>query len=96
MDKTNKMTCASSEDSDQPETPSEDSDQPGHMPSLISICCLHEETIERKLPTDTKCTPKTDQAMRMHGLILVLAGCICHFAGFGVLWLKNSSLETDI
>ena len=28
-DKTNKMICA----------PSEDSDQPGHLPSLISLCC---------------------------------------------------------
>ena len=34
-DKTNKLTCA----------PSEDSDQPGHPPSLISLCCLHEETL---------------------------------------------------
>ena len=28
-DKTNKMTCV----------PSEDSDQPGNLPSLISLCC---------------------------------------------------------
>ena len=34
-DKTNKMACA----------PSEDSDQPGHPPSLISLYCLHEETL---------------------------------------------------
>ena len=34
-DKTNKMTCA----------PSEDSDQPGYPPSLISLCCPHEETL---------------------------------------------------
>ena len=32
-DKTNKMTCA----------PSEDSDQPGHLPSLISLHCPYEE-----------------------------------------------------
>ena len=96
MDTTNKMTCAPSEDSDQPETPSEDSDQPGHVPSLISIRCLHEESMDPKLPTDTECTPKTDQAVRMRRLILVLAGRICHFAGFVVLWLKISSLETDI
>ena len=25
--------------------PSEDSDQPGHSPSLISLCCPHEETL---------------------------------------------------
>ena len=34
-DKTNKMACA----------PSEDSDQPGHLPSLISLCCPHEEIL---------------------------------------------------
>ena len=33
-DKTNKMTCA----------PSEDSDQPAYPPSLISLRCPHEET----------------------------------------------------
>ena len=33
-DKTNKMACA----------PSEDSDQPGHPPSLISLRCLLEES----------------------------------------------------
>ena len=25
--------------------PSEDSDQPGHLPSPISLCCPHEETL---------------------------------------------------
>ena len=35
-DKTNKVACA----------PSEDSDQPGHPPSLISLCCPHEETLD--------------------------------------------------
>ena len=34
-DKTNKMACA----------PSEDSDQPGHRPSLISLRCLLEESL---------------------------------------------------
>ena len=34
-DKTNKMACA----------PSEDSDQPGHLPSLISLRFPHEETL---------------------------------------------------
>ena len=38
-DKTNKMTCA----------PSEDSDQPGHPPSLISP---HEESLGPELPTE--------------------------------------------
>ena len=34
-DKTNKMACV----------PSDDSDQSGHMPSLISLCCPHEESL---------------------------------------------------
>ena len=79
MDKTNKMTYAPSDDSDQPESDSEDSDQPEHVPSPISIRCLHEETMEPKLPTDTECTAKIDQAVRMRRLILVLAGRIGHW-----------------
>ena len=35
QDKTYKMACA----------PSKDLDQPGHMPSLVSLCCLHEESL---------------------------------------------------
>ena len=35
-DKTNKMACA----------PREDSDQPGHPPSLISLRCPHEESLD--------------------------------------------------
>ena len=34
-DKTNKMTCA----------PSKDSDQPGYPPSLISLRCTHEKKL---------------------------------------------------
>ena len=34
-EKTNKMTCA----------PSEDSDEPGHLPSLIILPCPREETL---------------------------------------------------
>ena len=38
-DKTNKMICA----------PSEDTDQPGHPPSLISLRCPHEGTLGTQL-----------------------------------------------
>ena len=38
-DQTNKMTSA----------PSEDSDQPGHPPSLISLRCSQEETLDPQL-----------------------------------------------
>ena len=41
-DKTNKMTCA----------PSENSDQPRHPPSLISLRCLHEEALGPQLPIE--------------------------------------------
>ena len=52
-DKTIKMTCA----------PSEDSDQNGHLPSLISLRYLYEETMGHKLPI--VCTAKTDQTVLM-------------------------------
>ena len=36
---------------------SEDSDQPGHLPSLISLRCLHEEAATHKAHSeDTGCT----------------------------------------
>ena len=41
------MTCALSEDSD----------EPGHLPSLISLLCPHEETLGLMLPIE--CTAKT-------------------------------------
>ena len=42
-----KMTCAASEGSV----------QPGHLPSLISLCCRLEEGLGSELPI--KCTAKT-------------------------------------
>ena len=41
-DKTNKVACA----------PSEDSDQPGHPPSLISLHCQHKESLVPYLLTE--------------------------------------------
>ena len=38
-DKTNKMVCV----------PSKDTDQPGHPPSLISLCCPHEAQADLSL-----------------------------------------------
>ena len=43
--------------------PSEDSDQSGHPPSLISLRCPHEETLNPQLTTGR--TVKTDQTGRM-------------------------------
>ena len=59
-DKTNKMVCAPSEDSDQP--------------SLISLCCLHEE---RSLATHKAHSEDSDQT-----------GHTCHFVGFVMMWLS--------
>ena len=57
-DKTNKMTCA----------PSEDSDQPGHPTSLIkSLHCPHEESLGPEQPT--KRITRTDQSRWMPSLI---------------------------
>ena len=64
------MTCA----------PSEHSDQPGHMPSLISLRCLHEETTGPRLLIE--CTMKTPirlSSWPMHRLIRRFAECICDF-----------------
>ena len=41
-DKSNKMICA----------PSEDSDHPGHPPSLNCLRCLNEETLGPQLPME--------------------------------------------
>ena len=46
-DKTNKVICEHSKDSD----------QSGHPPSLISLCCSHEEALGPQLPIE--CTAKT-------------------------------------
>ena len=65
------MTCA----------PSEDSDQPGHPPSLVRVFAvrLKEGCIER--------TAKTDQTGRMRRLIGVFTGHTGHFVGFVMLRL---------
>ena len=69
-DKTNKMTCA----------PSEDSDQPGHPPSLI-IHCPHEKRLG-SLATHWAHSEDSDQTGQMHRLIWVFTGHSCHFVGF--------------
>ena len=50
-------------------------------PSLISLHCLHEETLGPKLPNERTVTT-LDQTGRMPRLIWVFAGCTCHFVGF--------------
>ena len=75
---------------------SEDSDQPGHLPSLISLRCPHEETLSPQLPIER--TAKTDQTGRMPRLILVFAGCtlilcwFCHVVAHLMLDAQNQEI----
>ena len=78
-DKSNKMTCA----------PSEDSDQPGHPPNLIRVF-PHEENLGPWLPFER--TANTDQTGQMSRLIWVLAGRTGHFVGFVMLLLKHHDI----
>ena len=66
-DKTNKMTCAHSEDSD----------QPGHPPSLISLRCSHEEALGPKLSIYKVHSKDSDQNGQMPKLIWV---CWAHMS----------------
>ena len=70
-DKTNKMTCV----------PSEDSDQPVHPPGLIRVFAVPlNQTYFRR-------TSKTDQTEWMPRMIWVFAGRTYHFVDFVMLWL---------
>ena len=73
--KNNKVTCALSEDSDQPRYPL----------SQISLRCPHEEGVGPWLPIERQA--KTDQTGQMPRLIYVFAGLTCHFVGFVMLQL---------
>ena len=64
-DKTNKMTCA----------PSDDSDQPGHLPSLIRVFAIHMKK-HWALATYWAHSKNSDQTGRMPRLIWVFAGQI--------------------
>ena len=76
-DKTNKMACA----------PSEDSDQPGHPPSLTRVfaCAQWVAKDTSFLHADTE---DSNQTGRMPRLIWVFAGRTCHFVGFVMRRLK--------
>ena len=75
-DKTNKMECV----------PSEDSDQPGHPPSLIRVFAIR---MKKAWVCSYPLSPSKDldQTGRMPRLIWVFAGC-SHFVGFVMRWLK--------
>ena len=77
-DKTNKMTCV----------PSEDSDQPGHPPSLIRVFTVRSIGSLKGpmfLHVDSK---DSDQTGWMPRLIWVFTGCTGHFNGFVIMWLN--------
>ena len=65
-DKTNKVVCALSKDSI----------QPGHLPSLISLCCLRGRTVW-SLATHKEHSEDSDQT-----------GHTCHFVGFVMMRLS--------
>ena len=74
-DKTNKMACA----------PSEDSDQPGHLPSLIrvfAVCMKTAWVLGYPLSTQRR-------LIRLGGCPgwSVFAGQTCYFVGFVTMWL---------
>ena len=89
-DKTNKMTYA----------PSEDSDQPEHRPSLIKVfaCTLRVAKNPMFLHADSG---DSDQNGRMSRLVRVFVGRTCHFVGIVMLRLKtivllqNKSTSTE-
>ena len=66
-DKTNKMACLPSKDSDQPGHPPS---QPGHPPNLISLRCPHEES----LATHWAHSEDSGQTGQMPRLIWVFVG----------------------
>ena len=87
-DKTNKMTCA----------PSEDSDQPGHPPSLISLHCLHEEAVGPWLPIERLaktlirlggCPGWSESLLGAYAILLVLSWGGSYVCAFGLDILKN-------
>ena len=58
--------------------PKEDGDQPGHLQGLISLCCLHEESLGPQISR----------------LIWVFVGCTRHFVGFVKRWLISNWQNT--
>ena len=70
---TNKMTCA----------PSEDSDQPGHPPSLIRVIA-----VRMRKSWILEHTAKTDQTAQMRRLIRIFARRTFNFVSFIVLRLN--------
>ena len=74
-DKTNKMACA----------PSEDSDKPGHLPSLIRVFAVRS-VVKGPMFLHADCE-NSDQTGQMPRLICVFAGRTGNFVGFVMRWL---------
>ena len=75
--KTNKMACA----------PSEDSDQPRHPPSLIRVFVVRmKKALVLSYPLSA--SEDFDQTWRKPRLIGVFTGHTCHFVGFVIKWLN--------
>ena len=83
-DKTNKVACA----------PSEDSDQPGHPPSLIRVFAVCSMVAKDRsfLHADSE---DSDQTGRMPRLIWVFTGRTSHFVGFVLSYHWAHSEDPD-
>ena len=73
--KTDKMTFA----------PSEDSDQPDHPPSWAESLLFAWRKLG-SLATQWMHSKDSDQTAQMRRLIWIFAGCTCYFVGFVMLW----------
>ena len=81
-DKTNKMACA----------PSEDSDRPEHLPSLIRVFAVRmKKAWVLSYPLSVQQRLRSDRADAQADLSLRLVHC--HFVCFVMRWLKSSIIE---
>ena len=87
-DKTIKVTCA----------PSEDSDQPGHPPSLISLPCPHEKSLGPELHIERiaktlirlgECPGWSESSLGAHSLSLVLSWGGSNYATTEYIWASK-------
>ena len=86
-DKTNKMTCA----------PSEDSDPPGHPPSLIRVfCCVPNPWVAKDQSFLHADNEDSDQTGRIPRLIWVFTSPTSHFVGFVVCHLRTTKAQMDL
>ena len=85
QDKTNRMTCA----------PSKESDQPGTLPSLIRVSAVRLKKVGF-LVTHKQHSEHSEQTCWMSRLIRVFTGGTGHFVGFVILRSLSDSSKEEI